>query len=163
MHRRRLEQQANGLVIEKMPKPRMLTQHFGQQLHEVLGSTDMVTRLVVAGFGQRGHGLDGHILDGHDLGGATLHFLLQVFLLITQKVGSRLDLQLGFHPRQHNRRIDRLGDVVHSAHLQTTDFVLHGRHGGKKDDGNVGGARVQLELFRHLMTRKARHHDVEQN
>ena len=123
----------------------------------------MVTRLIVAGFGQRGHGLNGHILDGDDLGGAALDFLLKVSLLITQKVGGRLDLQLGFHPCQHDGWIDRLGDVVHGAHLQTQDLVFHCCHGGDEDYRNMSGARIALELLCHLIPRQIRHHDVEQN
>ncbi|MNP08320.1 hypothetical protein D3C76_1003840 [compost metagenome] len=45
---RRLEQQANCFVVEKMSEARMVAQLLGEDLHVVLGPSDMVAGLVVA-------------------------------------------------------------------------------------------------------------------
>ncbi|MOA18713.1 hypothetical protein D3C78_1390500 [compost metagenome] len=75
----------------------------------------------------------------------------------------RLELELGIHPRQDQRRPDRFGDVVDSPQFQAMDLVFGVGHGRQKDDGNVTGTRVALELLRHFMAGQPGHHHVQQD
>ena len=105
-------------IGERRGEARMAAQLLGQRLDVVLGAADVVAGIGVAGFGQRGHGLDGHILDRHHLARAAGHFLFEESRLVAQEVGGGLEAQVGLDARQHDRRADRLGDVVHRAHFK---------------------------------------------
>ncbi|MCY1181175.1 hypothetical protein D9M73_216650 [compost metagenome] len=83
--------------------------------------------------------------------------------MIAQEVCRRLELELGIHPRQDQRRSDWFGDVVDSPQFQAMDLVFGVGHGRQKDDGNVTGTRVALEMLRHFMAGQPGHHHVQQD
>ena len=159
----RLEQDIDRALVQKTGKARMPAQLVGQQTQVVLRAADVVAGVVVAGLRQGGHGQNGDILNRRQLPAAALHLGFQVIIFVPQEVRSSLDLQLGGHPRQHDGRIDGLGDEIHRAHLQPLFFLFGCRHRGQENDGDVLGGGIVLEDFAHVITRQARHHDVQQD
>ena len=84
----------------------------------------MVAGLVVARFGQRGDGEHGDILDRAHLVRAAQYLALQKAVLVLQKLGAGLQLQVGLDAGPHHRRADRLGDVVDRAEGKALRLVL---------------------------------------
>jgi hypothetical protein len=80
----------DGVVVQVVAEARMLAQVLGQHPDVVLGAADVVAGFVVARFGQRGHGVDGDVLDRAQFARASLHFLLQVGVLVAQEVAASL-------------------------------------------------------------------------
>ena len=135
----------------------------GQRLHVELGAADVVAGFVVARLGQRRHGHDGDILDGGDLACAALDLQLQEIALAAQEVGLTLQCEVVLHAREHDRRADRLGDVIRRAQRQAAPLVLDLRQGREEDDGNVTRRRFQLQATADLEAVDTRHLDIEQD
>ena len=159
----RLEQHGNVGVAQVMLEARMVLQLLGQRLDVKLGAPDVVAGVTVAGFRERGHGQNGHILDGGEFLGAPRHFLLKVVILVAQKVGRRLQGQMGLDALLQYGRADGLGDVVHRAQLEAHALVFDLGLGSEKNDPDVARLGVLLEPLADLVAVHARHHDVEQD
>jgi hypothetical protein len=142
---------------------RLGLQLLGQAAHVALGAQDVVAGLVVARLGHRGHGQDGDVLHGRELARALVHLLLEKAVLVAQEIGHALELQLGLHARQHHRRADRLGDVVHPADLEAGRLRFDIGLGRQEQHRDVGGARVLLEAAADLVAVHLGHHHVEQD
>jgi hypothetical protein len=80
-----------------------------------------------------------------------------------QEIGRGLQRQVRAHARHHDRRADRLGDVVHRAQRQATGLVLDLGHRGEEDHRDALGLRVALQPLGILRSVHLRHHDVEQD
>jgi hypothetical protein len=72
-------------------------------------------------------------------------------------------LQVGAHTGAHDGRTHRLGDVVHRALVEAGGLVVQAVVGGDKDDRQVGGGRVGLELPAHGVAVQVGHLQVEQH
>ena len=92
------------------------------------------------------------VVDGEQLGALALDLLLQ-----------RLDAQQRADPRFELGEIDRFGDVVVGAGVETDHLVLGGIEGGLHDDRDERQALIGLDAPRHLEAVDLGQHHVEQD
>ena len=163
VQRRRLEQQFDILVRQKIAETRQAAHFLGQRLQVVRGAADMVARLAVARLGQRRHGVYRDVLQRRHFLHPALHFRFQVMILVAQKILHLLHRQLRLDTGQHDGRRNRLGDVVDGAQGQAQLLVGHFAHGGHKNHGYGGRGGIGLQRAAHVVATHARHHDVEQD
>ncbi|MNS60766.1 hypothetical protein D3C72_937770 [compost metagenome] len=163
VQRRRLEQQFDILVRQKIAETRQAAHLLRQRLQVMRGAADMVARLAVARLGQRGHGVDGDVLQRRHFLHAALHFRFQVLVLVAQEILHLLHRQLRPDARQHDGRRDRLGDVVDGAQGQAQLLVRHFAHGRDENHGDAGRGGIGLQRAAHVVAAHARHHDIEQD
>ena len=128
-----------------------------------LGAQDVVTGVGVTGLGQGGQCTYAEVLDQQVFAHAAGHFALQPFVLVGQAVAGVLEFEVGTYPRQHDGRLDRLGDVVHGPQFEPVFFVLSAVHSGDEDHRDVVGRRVGAQLPQDLVAIHARHHHVKQD
>ena len=93
----------------------------------------------------------------HELVGLHLLQLEQLLFLVYRHHAQLVQIPQAFErqmvpdPRQHNRRADRLGEVVGRTQVQAFLFVVSGVHRRQKNDRDVAGGRVAFELLAHLV------------
>ncbi|MCY1427443.1 hypothetical protein D9M71_432890 [compost metagenome] len=108
-------------------------------------------------------GFQGGILDGLQLTGAAVHFELQVLAAVTQEVGIGLEREMGAHPRQGDRRDDRLDDVIHRAQVEALLRIRDLCQTGQEDHRDVLRAWIGLELAADFVAVHPGHHHIEQD
>ena len=64
---------------------------------------------------------------------------------------------------QHHRWADGFGDVVDGPEAEAELFILDTGLGRQKDDRNVAGLGILLQLATDLVAIHLRHHDIEQD
>ena len=67
------------------------------------------------------------------------------------------------HPREHDGRLDGLGDVVDGAQVQALLLVRDRVHGGHEDHRQVARGGIGTQALEHGIAVHLRHHDVEQH
>src|SRR5581483_1144758 len=92
-----------------------------------------------------------------------LHFAFQKGVLVLEKIRNRLQLQLRADAREHDRRGEGLGNVIHGTGIEALLLVLDLRLGGEEHHRDGGGAQVGLEPAADFEAAHSGHHDVEQD
>ena len=92
-----------------------------------------------------------------------LGLLLQLLRLQLHRVVKFLDAQQRSHARHQRGLLERLGQIVVTAGLETIDDVARVGLGRDQDDGHETKRCVLLELLEHRDAVELRHHDVEQD
>ncbi len=123
----------------------------------------MVAGFVVARFGKVGQGADADRLDQLVFAHPSGDLGLEGRVLVLQHVPRAADQQLAAHPRQHDRRLEWLEDVVGDAGVESALLVFVAVLRGEEDDRDVTHRRVVAQLCEHFMPAHLGHHDVEQD
>ena len=159
----RATQQVDVLIAQRGGKAWMALQGAGQMLDIGLRAQNVVAGFRIADFGQMCQRTDADLLGEIIFGHAPRDFPFQVNILVFQQIGTVFDLQLGTHPRQHDRRGDWLGDVVGSTELQAPFLIADRCQRRQEDDRNVGRQRVVAQAGQYLVAVHAGHHHVEED
>jgi hypothetical protein len=141
---RRFGQQGDVALGEEVGKARVPAQPQRQSMDVALRSVNVIAGLRIANLGQVGQCPDADGLGGLVFLHAAINLGLQREVVGLQPIACLLQFKLGVHARQHDRRHDRFGDVVHGAEAKPVQLVLLAVQRGDEDDRDATRGRIGL-------------------
>ena len=163
VQRRRLDDHLQAPAAERVAKTLVVGQLASEQFDVGLRAQDVMAGLQVARLGEAGECAHREVLDQQVLAHASIDLALEPVVFLRQPVAGHLQFELGAHPRQHDRRVDRLGDVIDRAQFESAFLVLGGVHRGDEDDRDLARGRVLAQVLQDLVAVHLGHHHVEQD
>ena len=121
----------------------------------------MVAGFRVAYFGQMRQRPNADALDEIIFLHAQGNLCLKCGFLIFHPVTRPLCFQLGIYSGQHQRRADRLGNVISGTQLQATFLVAGIDHGGEENNRDILCVGIVAQMGNDLETIHVRHHHIK--